>query len=187
MQSINCSLKTKQAKGGHKSRVETRRAVSKRKCSANHKLSTNRSLRSPTSWATRLSPRWTNNTSIQQGRKGYSTGKPASWGTLSLLCRFPYPVFLENLTVQEAPMAFLTPDIISLSFHLSDNKKLVFHFWLKGGNQLDVFSEDLKNLIFCFLGFSSCFFPICWFSFVRSLGSVMKKHLLKPKFSVRQC
>lgn len=46
MQSIKCRSKTKQMKGGHKSRVGTRRAVSKRKCSANHRLSADHSLRS---------------------------------------------------------------------------------------------------------------------------------------------
>lgn len=62
-------LQTKESKGGHLSRVGTRGPVSRRKCSGNHRLSTDHRLRSTTSWAINLSPGWTSNTSILQGRK----------------------------------------------------------------------------------------------------------------------
>lgn len=49
VQSINCRPKTKEWKGGHLSRVGARGPVSRRKCSASHRLSTDHRLRSTTS------------------------------------------------------------------------------------------------------------------------------------------
>lgn len=153
--------------------------MSKRKFSANHRLSTDHSLRSTTSWAMHLSPRWTSNTSILQGRKDYWTGKPASWDILSRSCHFHYPIFLYIWEPYSAGSSHgLTLYIFSLSFRLSD-KKFVFYFWLKGGNQLGVISEDLKNfLLFLLFGFSIVFFS-CWFDFCQISWLYYEKTFIK--------
>lgn len=159
MQSTNYRLKTKLTKGGHKSRVETRGAVSKRKCSGNHRLSTGHSSSCTASWAQYLSPVWTSNTSTLHGRKGY-------WNRQACLMGHTEPVM--SLPLSNFPVACLTPYIFPLPFFLSGNKKLVCCFWLKGGNQLGSPMETSRTFFsFCFLGFSLGFFSVCWFDFCQ--------------------
>lgn len=127
--------KTQESKGGHLSRVGTRGPVSRRKCSANHRLSTDHRLRSTTSWAINSSPGWTSSTSILQGREdtGQASLPHGTHQASHIISITQFFCTSKNLTMQEAPMACFTSYFFLPSFCLSDNKKLIY-FWLEGDN-----------------------------------------------------
>lgn len=180
------STVTKESKGGHLSRGGTRGPVSRRKCSANHRLSTDHRLRSTTSWAINLSPGWTCNTSILQGREDAWTGKPASWDTPSFSHHFHYPLFLY---IQEPYNAGNSHGLLYILFlfplFLPVRQQETCLFLTRGRQLPGCDPWRSQELTFYFWVFH-CWLYFSLLFFVRSLGSVMKKHLLKPEFSPSQ-
>lgn len=181
------STVTKESKGGHLSRGGARGPVSRRKCSANHRLSTDHRLRSTTSWAINLSPGWTSNTSILQGREDTRTGKPASWDTPSFSHNFRYPLFLY---IQEPYNAGNSHGLLYILFlfplFLPVRQQETCLFLTRGWQLPECDPWRSQELSFLLLGFSLLVIFLFTVFFVRSLSSVMEKHLLKPEFSASQ-